>query len=92
MVHYLVTYRFKPFMGRADVGEMMKAFGSVGPGPGTTAHYVRVDDRGGTIIGETDDIEGVHRNLLNYGEWMQFDLEIVLPVEEAVPQVIDYLG
>jgi hypothetical protein len=53
---------------------------------------VRVDGTGGTVIGETDDIDGVYRNVLSYSEWVEFDLSAVLAVDDAVTQVMDYLS
>lgn len=70
----------------------METFGAVGTSPGTTAHFVRVDGRGGTVVGETDDVASVYRNLLTYTEWMEFEVSLVLPVDDAVPQVYDYLA
>lgn len=79
MAHYVITYSFKPFMTRDEGAAMMDTYGKVGPAPGETANYVWTNGQGGTIIGETDDVAAIYRNLLNYGEWMEFDLKIVLP-------------
>jgi hypothetical protein len=53
---------------------------------------VRLDGRGGTVIGETDDLAGLYRNVLAYSEWIEFDISGVLAVDDAVTQVMDYLA
>lgn len=91
MLH-VVNYTFKPHMSKDEVKALLEAFAAIGNGPGTIAHYVWTDGRGGTVISDTDDLTGTYRNLLNYTEWMEFDHRVALPVEEAVPQVMDYIG
>lgn len=91
-MHYVTKYTFKPHMTKQETADLMEVFGAVGTAPGTTAHFVRVDGRGGTIVGETDDIPGVFRNIQNYSSWIEFEVDVVLPVDDAVPQVFDYLS
>ncbi|MDH4119578.1 MAG: DUF3303 family protein [Acidimicrobiia bacterium] len=91
MAHYVLTYHFKPFMTRDEVAAMMEVYGSTGQAPGASANLVWADGTGGTVIGETDDTEALYRNLLSYGEWIEFDLKPVLPVEKATSHVADYL-
>ena len=89
---YVMSYTFKPHMGKDETARMMETFGTVGEAPGRTEHLVRIDGRGGTVIGETDDLDGVYRNVLSYSEWVEFDLCAVLAVDDAVTQVMDYLA
>jgi hypothetical protein len=91
-MHTVTNYTFRPHMTKQEISGLMEAFGAVGNAPGTTAHYVWADGRGGTVIGETDDVSGLYRNLLTYTEWIEFDLNVVLPVEDAVGQVFDFLA
>lgn len=91
-MHHVTSYRFKPHMTRQEMKQLLEVFAAVGNAPGTTAHYVWTDGRGGTVIGETDDLAGTYRNLLNYVEWIEFDQKVVLPVEQAVEQVLDHIG
>jgi hypothetical protein len=91
-MHYVTNYTFKPHMTKQEIAGLMEVFGTVGNAPGATAHYVWADGGGGTVIGETDDVAGVYRNILSYTEWIEFDLNIVLPVEDAVGQVFDFLA
>ena len=91
-MHYVTNYSFKPHLTKQETEALMTTFGAVGTAPGTTAHFVRVDGQGGTVVGETDDVAGLYRNTLTYSEWMEFDVNLVLPVDDAVPQVYDYLA
>jgi hypothetical protein len=89
---YVMHYTFKPHMGREETARMMEAFASVGEAPGRTEHLVRVDGRGGTVIGETDDLDAVHRNVISYSEWVEFDIFAALAIDDAVANVMDYLA
>ena len=53
---------------------------------------VTTDSPGGTAIAENDDPEAAYRNALNYAPWLSFETKTVLKVEDAVPQIADYLG
>lgn len=89
----LVTnYRFKPYITKDEVKRLLEVFAEVGNAPGTTAHYVWADGTGGTVIGETDDVVGSYRNILSYGPWIEFDQKVVLRVEDAAAQALDYAG
>ena len=89
---YVMDYSFKPHMGKDDTARMMETFATVGEAPGRTQHLVRIDGQGGTVIGETDDLEAVFRSVLSYSEWVEFDISAVLAVDDAVPQIMDYLA
>lgn len=89
---YVTTYAFKPFMTKEQIAHLLALFAEVGNAPGAQAHYVRTDGGGGTVVGETDDIAGLYRNQLAYTEFCEFDTKIVLPVEEAVPMVMEHVG
>ena len=89
---FITTYTFKPHMTKADVADLMEMFASEGSAPGTTAHYINADGSGGTVIAENDDPEAAYRNALNYAPWLSFETNTVLKVEDAVPQIADYLG
>ena len=91
-MHFVTTYTFKPHMTKEQTKDLLDRFAAVGEAPGTTSHYVWADGRGGTILGETDDLTAVYRNLLEYAEWTEFDVQPVLPVDVAVTQVMDYAG
>ena len=43
-------------------------------------------------INDTDDVAGLYRNIQNYEEWVQYDTKVVLPIEEAVPHIMDALA
>ena len=86
---YVTTYTFKPFMTKDETKTLLQAFAEFGTAPGTTAHYIRADGAGGTVIGETDDIAALYRNILNYGAFIEFESRVVLSVEDAVPLVAE---
>ena len=71
---------------------MLQVFASEGPGPGTTAHYVAADGSHGVVVADTDDVAGAYRNLQNYTQWVEYDSKVMLPVEEAVPLIMEALG
>jgi hypothetical protein len=85
----VTNYRFKPFMSKKETKEVLDMFAEVGNAPGTIAHYVATDGHHGIVITETDDPAEGYRNLLNYTQWIEFNTQVVLTVEEAVPLVID---
>ena len=86
---YVTTYTFKPFMTKDETKTLLQAFAKFGNAPGTTAHYLRTNGTGGTVIGETDDIAALYRNTLNYLEFIDFENHVVLSVEDAVPLVTE---
>jgi Domain of unknown function (DUF3303) len=88
---FITTYTLKPYMSPEEGKEMMARFAEVGPGPGTTAHYVAADGSGGLVISDNDDLGATYRNVLEYGEWLSFDSTAVLTVDEAVPHIMDSL-
>jgi predicted transport protein len=56
------------------------------------AHYVAADGCHGVVISETDDVEANYRNILNYGQWVEYDTDVMLTVEQAVPHIMDALA
>ncbi len=88
----ITTYKLKPFLSKEETGELMKVFGEVGSAPGETAHYVAADGSHGVVISETDDVVGGYRNLLNYTQWVEYETKVMLPIEAAVPQIMDALS
>ncbi len=88
----MTTYRIKPYLSNAETKKLMDVFAKVGNAPGTTAHYVAADGSHGVVISESDDPAEGYRNLLNYNEWIEFDTNVMLTVEEAVPHIMDSLS
>jgi hypothetical protein len=89
---FITTYKIKPFLSKAETKELMSTFARVGPGPGTTAHYVAADGSHGLVIGEADDLEGGYANLQNYTQWVEYETRPVLTVEQAVPHIMAALS
>ena len=89
---FMTTYTIKPFLTKAERRELMETFAKHGPGPGITEHYAAADGSIGIAINDTDDVAGLYRNIQNYEEWVQYDTKVVLPIEEAVPHIMDALA
>ena len=53
---------------------------------------MNADGGGGVVIAESDDPAEGYANLLNYGQWMEFETKVMLKVEDAVPLIGAYLG
>ena len=89
---FVTTYKIKPYISNEETKELLEVFAKEGPGPGTTAHYVAADGSHGVVIADTDDLAGAYRNLQNYTQWVEYDTQVMLPVEEAVPLIVEALG
>ena len=89
---FLTTYKIKPYISNEEAKKLLEVFAEAGAGPGTTAHYVAADGSHGVVIADTDDLAGAYRNLQNYTQWVQYETRVMLPVEEAVPLIVDSLG
>lgn len=88
-MRYVSTYTFKPFTTPEETQRLLAIFAEVGNAPGVTDHLVFTDGTGGVVIGESDDIEGLYRNVLAYGEFVQFQTRVALAVEDAAPLVAE---
>jgi len=88
----VTTYRVKPFIAKEETAELMAVFAEAGPAPGEIAHYVNTDGGGGTVISEVADIVDTYRNALRYSQWMEFETEIVLKVDDAVGPIMEALA
>jgi len=86
-VRFVSTYRFKSFTTKEETQRLLAVFAEVGNAPGVTDHLVFADGSGGVVIGETDDIAGLYRNVMAYNEFVDFDTHIALTAQEAVPEV-----
>ncbi len=89
---FMTTYRIKPILSKHETRKLLQVFAKEGPGPGTQAHYVAADNSHGVVIADTDDVAGAYRNLSNYTEWVEYDTKVMLPVEQAVPLIMESLG
>ena len=89
---FLTTYKIKPYISNEETKKLLQVFAENGPGPGTTAHYVAADGSHGVVVADTDDVAGAYRNLQNYTQWVEYDSTVMLPVEEAVPLIVESLG
>jgi hypothetical protein len=88
----VTTYKLKPFLDKAETKQLLDIFAKEGTGPGATAHYVAADGSHGVVVSETDDVAGGYRNILNYTQWVEYDTEVMLSIEEALPLIADSLA
>ena len=65
----------------------MGVFANVGVPDGTLSHYVAVDASHGVVTVDTDDVAGVYRNILNYTQWIEYEINVMLTVDDAVPHI-----
>ena len=89
---FITTYKIKPYLNKEEQKKLLEVFAKVGPGPGTTAHYVAADNSHGVVISETDDVAGAFGNLQNYTQWVEYDTKVMLTVEQAVPLIMESLA
>ena len=88
---FITTYRIKQ-LSRDDTKKLMGVFAEHGVPSNVTAHYVAADGSHGVVISEGDDLQEAYRNILNYGEWIEYDTKPYLTIEEALPHIADYVG
>jgi hypothetical protein len=82
-------------VGERNVGrakELMTLFAQRGNSPGEIAHYIHVDGSGGTVISENKDIAELHDVTLAYSQYMDFEILPDRKAEEAVGDILKYLG
>ena len=88
----MTTYRVKSFMPKEETKRMMDTFAEHGTTDGTIAHYVFASGGGGVVIGESDDLGSGYRNILNYGEWVDYEMTPLLSIDDALPHIMDALS
>jgi hypothetical protein len=78
---------------KEGVQEVLKRYADLGEGPGLLAHYVFTDGTGGIVISEGDDAAFGYKVGLALGEFFDdVETRVVLPLEEALPIVMEYAG
>ncbi len=85
----MTTYKIKPYISNEETMKLLEVFAKEGAGPGATAHYVAADGSHGVVIADTDDVAGAYRNLQNYTQWVEYNTQVMLTVEEAVPLIME---
>ena len=84
----ITTYKAVGSRSPEAAKALMKRFGEVGATPGEVAHYVFADGSGGVVIAEADDAKVLHEAALAYSEWLEFDTQIVLNLDDALPGIL----
>ena len=80
---YVLNYRFRPYMSTEDSQAMLETFATYGDAPGVQLHYAWADGRGGTVVGETDDVAGLFRHANRYSQWVEEEIHPALEPMEA---------
>ena len=89
---FITTYRLKPFLSKGDTKDLMGVFSTEGVPSTVRAHYVAADGSQGIVISEADDLEEAYRNILNYSKWIEYDTKPYLTIDQAVSNIMDYIG
>jgi hypothetical protein len=89
---FAVHYTTRPTAAtKADTAALMTEFGKRGEVPGSIAHYV-YPGGGGVVIAEQDDPSVLYESIIAYSEWLDFDVQVALTIDDAVPKIMNYLG
>ena len=85
----LVTaYEYRDHLDEGDLRELTKKFAEVGTAKGVTAHYTRLDGRGGFFVQELpEDPEQDFEVTIRYGPWVRFQSFPVATIEETFPVI-----
>jgi hypothetical protein len=89
---FMTTYKVRPYLSKDETKELMEVFATAGAAPGTIAHYVSADASHGVVISESDDPGEGYRSILNYTQWIEYETNVMLTIEQAVPIILDALA
>ena len=85
---FITAYRYREDLDEDDLRDLTKKFVEVGASPGVTAHYTRLDGKGGFLIQEAGgDPENDFEVMAQYTPWMHFDMIPVTTIEDAFPVI-----
>ena len=85
-------YTFRGDRSPDSVKALLATFAERGEAPGTQAHYVAADGRGGFIITEADSLQETYENLLHFQQWLEFETVPILPIEDAMKSIMNVYG
>lgn len=91
---FLTMYTYKDHLDEMALRELTKRFGEVGESPGTVAHYVRLDGRGGFTVSErtAEQQAKAYETILSYGPWIDFEVIPVTTMADALPSILQLYG
>ncbi len=89
---FVTNYRVRPHMTKAEDKRLMDVFVAKGASPGEVAHYVRIDQSGGVVISDISDANEIYAFLLEFTEFMEFEITPALKIDDAVGPLLSYLG
>ncbi len=91
-MHFVTTYKVKPYITQEETKELMAVFAANGEGPGTIAHYVAADGSHGVVISEVDDASVAYKSVLPYAQWIEYHSVPVVTIDDAVPHILEQLA
>lgn len=89
---FFTRYRVKDDVDRDDVRGLLKAFAEKGVSPGTLYHWVAVSGREGFVVQEEADMKKAYEFILAYTDWLDFEIEPILTMEDALPSLLEFAG
>lgn len=88
---FVTYYRWVGLRGKEHVAQLMAKFAERGAPAGEIAHYVHRDGSGGFTIADENALEQLYANSLAYGEYLELETRPVLEIDDALPQILEYL-
>ena len=85
-------YKFVGDRSPESTKALLAAFGEHGAAPGTIAHYVMADGRGGLLISEHESINDAYANMMHYQQWLEFETHPMLTIDDALPTLMEKYG
>ncbi len=91
-MQFVTFYTLTGDRTKENVAELMALFAERGAVKGTIQHYVYADGGGGFVIVDETALEQIYENSLAYGQWMEFTIQPIITIDEAVPQIGGFLS
>lgn len=89
---FAIFYTLTAESTRENTAALMELFAAKGAVQGTINHYVYADGGGGIVIADETSLEKIYENALAYAPWMDFKMQPIIGIEDAVPQIGAWLS
>lgn len=91
-MHYVVNYTLIGERTKERTAELMALFGARGNNDSTIAHWVYADGGGGFLIADGTEMDLLYKDALAYSTWMELSATPIISIDDAVPQIVDWLS
>ncbi len=91
-MHYVVNYTLIGERSKERTAELMALFAIRGSNDSTIAHWVYADGGGGFLIANGTEMDLLYKDALAYSPWMELSATPIVNIEDAVPQIVEWLG